>query len=450
MLRRKAYERLVAWKNQSKGQTSLLLEGARRVGKTTLVKQFAKEQYRSFIFIDFSLASRELIELFESQRGDVDSFLSYLSVYTGTTLYQRDSVIIFDEVQLYPKARGFLKHLVADGRYDYIATGSLISIKRNVESIVIPSEEESFELNPLDFEEFLEALEEHQLAQFLMESATTLKPIPDLIHRKAMRRFREYLLVGGMPQAVKAYVESQDFQEVDKIKRNILQLYRNDIARYAKGYESKVIAIFEEIPAQLSKGEKKFTLSSLGADARMRRYEDAFFWLDDAKIVNTCFNSTDPNVGLGLHKDRLTLKCYMSDTGLLITHAFSDQRTTEQNIYKRILFDKLSINEGMIAENAVAQALHASGHKLYFYSRSNRASREDSMEIDFLIVRESGQKPKISPLEVKSTKRYATTSLGKFKLKFGSRVGEEVVLHTANLLVEKNRIKLPLYLAAWL
>ena len=429
----------------------MLIKGARRVGKSTLVKDFGEHEYRSYILIDFFVASKEVKDLFETKRDDIDSFFLYLSTYYGVRLYVRDTLIIFDEVQLFPLARGFIKHLVADGRYDFIETGSLISIKRNTEGILIPSEEEAFELNPFDFEEFLWALGEDILVELLSKGLDLgPDPLPSAIHRKAMSLFREYMLVGGMPQAITKYVETRSFEETDRVKRRILELYRNDIERYAQGDASRIISIFKEIPAQLSRPEKKFVLASLNKNARMRRYEDAFFWLEDAKIVNLCMNSTDPNVGLGLNRERTTLKCYMADTGLLITQVFADQEATSQQIYRDVLFDKLGVNEGMIMENMVAQILHASGHELYFYSRSDREKPENTMEVDFLIVAEGGPHAKICPIEVKSGKRYKTRSLDKFGEKFKKRVGDQYVVHTGNLKVEGGRIWIPLYLLPWL
>ena len=449
MLRRKAYRHLVAWKEKRQGRTALLVEGARRVGKSTLVETFAQNEYQSYVLIDFSKTPDEVRAVFETMRHDMDSFFMYLSAFYGVRLYERDTLFIFDEVQLYPKAREFIKHLVADGRYDYVETGSLVSIKHNVADILIPSEEEAFVLNPFDFEEFLWALEEEPLVAAMQDSAQNLKPLPQPIHQKCMRLFREYMLVGGMPSPLSVYVATRDFEQADDEKRQILSLYRKDIARYARGYEHRVISVFDEIPSQLSKHEKKFTLASLGKDTRMRNYDDAFFWLADAQITNMCYNSTDPHVGLGLYRDSPTFKCYLADTGLLVTHAFSENPETSHQVYRDILFDRLQINEGMLTENIVAQTLRAAGRKLYFYSRYSKENSEDRVEIDFLI---SGGYPhaKVSPLEVKSTKRYTTTSLEKFSKKFGSRVGHQYVLHPGNLNVDNNRVLMPLYLALWL
>jgi predicted AAA+ superfamily ATPase len=448
MIERKAYRDLLEWKKRN-GQSALLIEGARRVGKSTLAGAFGKGEYRTSLIIDFSVASDDVKALFDTMRDDLDSFFRYLQAYYGVTFYPRDTLIVFDEVQLFPRARSFVKQLVADGRYDYIETGSLISIKKNIGDILIPSEEEPLALNPLDFEEFLAALGEDPLIETLRGAAEQPQPLPDAVHRKALKLFREYVLVGGMPQAVEAYRQTGDFGEVDRIKRRILGLYRNDVARYAKGYEDKVLSIFDDIPAQLSRHEKKFRMAALGKNARIREHEEALFWLQDAKVVNICYNNTDPNVGLGLNRDRPTFKCYLADTGLLVTQAFADRGRTPHEVYREILAGKLELNEGMLMENVVAQSLKTAGYALYFYSRSSREDSSERMEVDFLIVRPA-PKSRICPIEVKSGKKYALSSLDKFKSKFGARVGEQFVLHTGNIKTDAGRTFLPLYLAAYL
>lgn len=276
------------------------------------------------------------------------------------------------------------------------------------------------------------------------------KPLGEAIHKKMMHRFKEYILVGGMPQAILKYIETKDFYETDKVKRRILKLYRDDVSKFAHGYEYKVLSIFDEIPSQLSKHEKKFTLASLEKNARLRTYEESFIWLSEAMITNMCFNSTDPNVGFGLSKDRMTLKCYMMDTGLLISHAFKDNSATSDNIYKAILFDKLEINEGMIMENAVAQALRTNGHDLYFYSKYEKGNSENTLEIDFILKEETLTKAKVSAVEVKSGKGYAYSSLEKYKKKFSSRINHCYILHTKDIKQEKGYTFLPIYMAMFL
>jgi predicted AAA+ superfamily ATPase len=449
VLKRKAYDRLVQWKQASNGSTALLVEGARRVGKSTLVSTFGTHEYRSYMVIDFFLATDEVKDYFLEMRNDLDSLFLYLSTYYGVELYERESLIVFDEVQAFPQARGLIKYLVEDGRYDYIETGSLLSIKQNIRGILIPSGEETFELNPLDFEEFLWAMGERQLADLIRSCFEKSRPLPNNLHSRAMRLFREYMLTGGMPKPVDVYVQQRKFAPVDREKRQILSLYRNDVARFAHGYEFKVTSVFDGIAGQLSKHEKKFTLASLDKSARMRSYEEAFFWLADARIADICYASNDPSVGLGLSQDQTALKCYMADTGLLVSMAFSDTSETDDGVYRAILRGDIGLNEGMFTENIVAQMLRANGHRLFFYSQSGKKDGEERMEIDFLIVRpyaDAAMKPRISPLEVKSPRQYGTTSLDRFKELFKKRVGTQYVLHTKQMSVEGSRIYLPLYM----
>ena len=391
--------------------------------------------------------SKSIKDLFENDLDNLDRFFMYLSNYTGKTLYTRDTLIVFDEVQQYPKARAAIKYLVKDGRYDYIETGSLISIKKNVEGIVIPSEEEHIKMFPMDFEEFLWAMGEEMLMPFIKDCFERKKPLGQLMHRRAMDYFRLYMIVGGMPQAVEKYVETRDFAKVDKLKRRILELYRSDISKYAKGYDTKVKSIFEEIPSQLQKHEKKFRLSALKEGARARDYETAFFWLDDAMIINSCYNTTEPNVGLNLNKDTNTMKCYMADTGLLISHAFDANEIVSEDLYSKILLDKLEMNSGMIVENIVAQMLRTAGHKLFFYSNASMTDKDSRMEIDFLIAKSKiTTRHNISPIEVKSSARYTLTSLRKCIAKYGSYLSTAYVIHPADLKEEDNIVYLPLYM----
>lgn len=358
-MKRKIYEELLKWKLEENGHTALLIDGARRVGKSYIVEEFAKAEYKNYILIDFNRVNKEVTDLFINYLNELDTFFMYLSGYYNIKLYERETLIIFDEVQLFPKARAAIKYLVADGRYDYIETGSLMTIKKNVKDIVIPSEERHIKMFPLDFEEFLWALGNDTLMDIIKKCFNEKKMMGQVIHRKAMDYFRQYLIVGGMPQAVDAYVKTHDFDRVDRVKRDILELYRADIIKHAEGYEMKVGQIFDDIPAQLQKHDKKFKLSSLKKEARFRDYDDALFWLNDAMIVNICYKSTAPNIGLKLNMDRLTLKCYMADTGLLISHAFDENGIVSEEIYKKLLFDKLEVNKGMIVENIVAQMLTA-------------------------------------------------------------------------------------------
>ena len=446
-MKRKIYNKLLNWKKESNGEYALLIDGARRVGKGCRVRRSADHEYSSYVILDFNLVSKSIKDLFENDLDNLDRFFMYLSNYTGKTLYTRDTLIVFDEVQQYPKARAAIKYLVKDGRYDYIETGSLISIKKNVEGIVIPSEEEHIKMFPMDFEEFLWAMGEEMLMPFIKDCFKSKKPMGQLMHRRAMDYFRLYMIVGGMPQAVEKYVETRDFSKVDKLKRRILDLYRSDISKFAKGYDTKVKSIFEEIPSQLQKHEKKFRLSALKEGARARDYETAFFWLDDAMIINSCYNTTEPNVGLNLNKDTNTMKCYMADTGLLISHAFDTNEIVSEDLYRNILLDKLEMNSGMIIENIVAQMLRTAGHKLFFYSNSSMTDRDSRMEIDFLIGKgKITARHNISPIEVKSSARYTLTSLKKCIAKYGSYLSTAYVIHPADLKEEDNIIYLPLYM----
>ena len=446
-MRRKIYEEILKWKKRSAGQTALLIDGARRVGKSYIAEKFAAAEYKSYLLIDFNRAPKEVTDLFENYLNDLDTLFMYLSGFYNTKLYERETLIILDEVQLCPRARAAIKYLVADGRYDYLETGSLMSIKKNVKDILIPSEEEHLKMYPLDFEEFLWALDNETLMPLIQTCYEKKQPMGQALHRKAMDYFRQYMIVGGMPQAVARYVETRDFDSIDRVKRAILELYRADIVKHAAGYEIKVEQIFDNIPAQLQKHDKKFKLSSLKKEARFRDYDDALFWLSDAMIANICYNSTAPSIGLKLNMDRLTLKCYMADTGLLISHAFDENGIVSEEIYKKLLFDKLECNKGMIVENLVAQMLTAAGHKLYFYSNPSRDEASERMEIDFLIAKSKiSSRHNISPIEVKSGKNYTLTSLKKFRNKYAEQTDTPYVLHTGDLKEADGITYLPLYM----
>lgn len=452
-MKRKIYSKLLEWKKKHKGDTALLIEGARRIGKSYIVEEFARNEYESYILVDFSKVNPQVVDFFNLYLDDLDMLFMNLELYFKRRLTPRrakdeeaSSLIIFDEVQFCPRARAAIKHLVADRRYDYIETGSLISIKKNVKDIMLPSEEHTIEMFPMDFEEFLWAMGDEMLMPYIRMQFDRRLPM-GTFHRRAMDYFRQYLIVGGMPQAVLKYVETRDFEEVDEIKRDILALYRNDIHKYADNQETKVAAIFEEIPGQLQKHEKKFVLSVLQGEARMRNYSQAFFWLNDAKITNCCYNSTEPSIGLKLNEERTTLKCYMGDTGLLISHAFDERGIVSEDLYRKLMFGKLEVNEGMLVENIVAQMLRASGHRLYFYSNNSRTLVEDRMEIDFLIAKPIiTSRHNISPIEVKSGKRYALNSLKKCMIKYGPQLSTSYVLHDKDVKEEAGIVYLPLYM----
>lgn len=450
-MKRKIYNDLIEWKNKSNGKTALLIEGARRVGKSYIVEEFAKNNYKSYVLIDFAFANDRIKNLFYEYGDNLDTLFMYLSEYYDVKLYERDTLFIFDEVQFCPRARSLIKHLVADGRYDYIETGSLVSIRKNVKDILIPSEEKKIKLYPLDFEEFLWAMGNETLMDFIKTCYKERKPLDQLIHRKAMDYFKQYLIIGGMPQVIEEYIRTKDFSEADRIKRDILSLYREDIRKHAEELNLKVEQIFDTIPSQLQKHEKKFNLSALDENARYRSYEGAFYWLDDAWLVNIAYNTTEPSIGLGQRIDENSLKCYFFDTGLLLALVFNEREIVKEEIYKKILFDKLSFNEGMVLENIVAQSLVSSGRKLYFFSKYNYENSRDTMEIDFLISKDTiTSKHNIIPIEVKSGERYTFSSLNKLKQKYQNFIDKPIIIHEKDLKIENDILYLPIYMATLL
>ena len=445
-MRRKIYNDLLRWKQEEQGRCALLIDGARRVGKSYIVREFAAGEYRSALIIDFSIARAEVKQLFSNYAGDIDMlFMNLMSIY-NVTLYHRESLVVFDEVQECPPARQAIKHLVADGRYDYIETGSLVSIKRNVKNIIIPSEERHITLYPMDFEEFLWAVGNETMMDAIRMNYGRKHPMGPL-HRKAMELLRQYMIVGGMPQAVLAFVENKSFERTDRMKRDILALYKADIAKYATGQETHVSGIFDQIPSQLQRHERRFKLSSVSKGGRMRDFQNSFFWLSEAMTVNIAYNTTEPNVGLGMNVERSSLKCYMADTGLLLSMAFDENTIVSEELYRKLLLDKLEVNAGMLMENLVAQMLRAAGHKLYFYSNNSREEASDRMEVDFLISKSAiTSQHNISPIEVKSGRRYAITSLNKMIDKYSNYLSTSYVIHTANY-AEKDAITyLPVYM----
>lgn len=447
IFKRKIYRRLLEWKEESQGEKALLIEGARRIGKSTIVEEFAKNEYRTFILIDFNKASKAVLSAFQNELNNLDNFFLILSVEYNVKLYIRQSLIIFDEVQKFPKAREAVKYLVADGRYDFIETGSLISIRENVRSITIPSEERVIKMYPMDFEEFGWAMEETDMMDYIKSCFEKKIPLQQNLHARAMFLFRQYIIVGGMPKPLAVYIKTdKDFKKVDKEKRDILNLYRRDIMKIKSHNRDKVLAIFDQIPAFLSKSERRVMLSKIEKNATFPKYHDTFFWLADAMIVNECFNCSDPNVGLSLNEDRTFVKCYMGDTGLLISSSFNENDLSSGELYREILHGKLSTDEGMFYENVVAQMLVAAGHKLFFYVRYNPEKHRNDIEVDFLLSNNSRLKYKIYPVEVKSTNRYSMTSLERFDEKFKERIGGNFVIHPKNLKQDSNTLYLPAYM----
>lgn len=448
VFKRKIYSRLLDWKGMTNGTKALLVEGARRIGKSTIVEEFAKNEYKSYILIDFNKAGETVLSAFRNYLNDLDTFFMILSTEYGVKLHERDSLIVFDEIQKFPKAREAVKYFVADGRYDYIETGSLISIKENVNDITIPSEERKVNMYPMDFEEFAWAMGERQMVEYIRKCFQDRKELEQGVHSKAMLLFRQYMIVGGMPKSVSAFLENgRDFAKADMEKRDILALYRNDMMKIKSPYRSTVLAIFDQIPAFLSKSERRVVMSKIEKGATFPKYHDTFFWLADSMIANECFNCSDPNIGLSLNEDRTYVKCYMGDTGLLVSHAFDENEISDGELYREILFGKLSLNEGMFYENVIAQMLVAAGHKLYFYTHYNDELHRNDIEIDFILSNNSKLKYKIFPIEVKSKEKYTTRSLEKFNGKFHGRIGGNYVIHPKNLKVEGDTVFIPAYMA---
>lgn len=447
IFKRKIYDKFLSWKKESDGNKALLIEGARRIGKSTVVEEFAKQEYKSYILIDFAKASEDVKSYFHLHLNDLDTFFMLLSVQYGKELYPRESIIIFDEVQLFPKAREAIKYLVADGRYDFIETGSLISIKENVKDIVIPSEERHVKMYPMDYEEFCWALNEKTLIPYIRSCFEKREPLERSIHDKAMLLFKQYLLVGGMPKAVAEFVNRQkNFGAADVEKRDILDLYRGDIMKIQAQYRAKVLAIFDQIPGLLSRHEKRVVFNRIAEGSLAEQYEETFFWLSDSMVCNECRRTNDPNVGLSLNESDTYIKCYLGDTGLLVSHAFDENELLEDEVYKQILAGKLGLNEGMLYENMIAQMLTANGHRLFFYTHYNEEKRRNDIEIDFIISNNSKTKYKMYPIEVKSGTNYSIESLLKFREKFKSRIGECYIIHPRNLTVKDDILCIPPYM----
>lgn len=448
IFKRKIYDKLIRWKVDTNGTKALFIEGARRIGKTTIVEEFARKEYKSYILIDFNDAGEAVKDAFQNFLQDLDTFFMILSTEYKTTLYPRESILIFDEIQQFPKARQSIKRLVKDGRFDYVETGSLVSIRENVQHITIPSEERKIKMYPMDFEEFCWAMEEESMAGYIRTCFADGNPLTDQFHRKAMLLYRQYLVVGGMPQSVAAYLENnRSFQKADEEKRDILALYRDDIMKIEAKYQSRVLSIFDQIPAFLSQHEKRVILSDIEEGASFSKFNDTFFWLDNSMIANECFNCTDPNIGLSLNEDRTYLKCYMGDTGLLVSHAFTESEIEAEDLYRQLILGRLSINEGMIFENAVMQALVCNGYTPFFYTHYHIEKHRNDMEIDFLISNKSKTRYKIYPIEAKSAERYSITSLRKFCDKFRDRIGQAYVIDTRNYRKKDDIVYLPAYMA---
>lgn len=425
MFKRKIHEALSEWKSRSQGRTALLVEGARRVGKSTVVKEFAEHEYQSHIIVDFSTAPPEVFGLFDDV-SDLDYLFLRLQLQYSARLHERQSLIVFDEVQLCPKARQAIKSLVADGRYDYVETGSLISIRKNTRGILIPSEEERVQMHPMDYEEFLWAKGDVATVPLLREAFATGMALGDGTNRKLMRDFRLYMLVGGMPQAVDALLRTNNLQEVDKVKRAIISLYEEDFHKISPS--GALSMLFDAIPSQLAKKASRYQVSSVLAGRQARDILEEIAELADSKTVLVARHADDPNVGLSSSVDLEKFKLYMADTGLFVTLAFKDAEFTDNIVYDKLLSDKLPANLGMLYENAVAQELVAHGKNLFYHTWPKERSTRN-YEIDFIIP--DGKK--ISPIEVKSSGYKTHASLDAFAGKFHSRIGRQYLIYTKDL-----------------
>ena len=442
MFRRKIYDKLLEWKTESDGRTALLIEGARRVGKSTVVEEFAKNEYESYILIDFSRASKAVKELFEDI-SDLDYLFLQLQLQYKVDLHERRSLIIFDEVQQCPLARQAIKALVADHRYDYVETGSLISIKRNVKDILIPSEERKISMYPMDHEEFLWAVGDITTIPLLKKVFDSGKPVGAQIHRKLMRDFRLYMLVGGMPQAVNEYIETNNFRKVDQIKRDILNLYEDDFKKIDP--TGKLSSLFDAIPAQLNKNASRYQVSSVLNGERAENILESIAELKDSKTVLVSYHANDLNAGMSNNKDLGKFKLFLSDTGLFTTLMFKDRDFTENIIYEKLLNDKLSANLGYLYENAVAQILTANGDALFYHTFMNESTRRN-YEIDFILAR----KNKVCPMEVKSSGYKTHASLDAFSRKFSDRILDKYLIYTKDFAKDEDIFCLPIYLVQFL
>ena len=439
---RKIYREILEWKENRSDKYALLVKGARRVGKSTIVEEFAKKEFKSYIMIDFAHVSKDIKDLFEDTY-DLDFFFLQLQQLSGTKLYEKESVIIFDEVQLLPKARQAIKYLVADGRYKYIETGSLLSIKKNTKDILIPSEEHKISMYPMDFEEFLWAIGDEVSIETIKILLEKKRPAGNAIHRNLMRIFRLYMLIGGMPQAVETYLEKNNLQEVDEIKREIVDLYEEDFTKIdASGLAGD---IYDAIPANLSSNASRYILSNAREGTRSERVLDLLPDILSSYTVNIAYHANNPAVGMALEKDVGRYKLFTSDVGLFVTLAFRDKNYVENIIYNKLLSDKMEANLGYVYENAVAQILVAKGNNLFYYTMGNNSSNH-LYEIDFLIS--TGNK--ISPIEVKSGNYRCHKSLDQFCDKFRSRIGNKYLVHTKDYKWENGINYIPVYMLPFL
>lgn len=449
VFKRKVYDKLLEWKELSAGTSAVLLEGARRIGKSTIVEEFAKREYDDYMILDFAKENKDIKNNFIENIDDMDTFFRNLFLLKGRSLKGKRCVLIFDEVQLFPLARQAIKYLVADGRYEYIETGSLISIRKNVKDILIPSEEYRIKMYPMDFEEYLWAIGDDVTYTAIKSAFEKRKSLGDAVHRKIMKVFRTYMAVGGMPQAVDAYVNGKTFAQIDFVKRNILQLYEEDLVKYDTDNREKASVIYKTIPEQLENKNSHFKFSLVDKNARYQNYVDAVSFIAESMIVNECINVTKPEVALELFSDRSNFKLYMGDTGLLVTRIMKNRDETDENLYKALIIDDLGINQGMILENVVAQMLKASGHELYFHEylyKPERNEKEKKYEIDFITVK----KKKICPIEVKSSNYKSHKSFDYLLKKYQLKMEDRYIIYTKDLKYEDGITYIPVYMTPFI
>ena len=449
VFKRKVYDKLLEWKELSAGTSSVLLEGARRIGKSTIVEEFAKREYDDYMILDFAKENKDIKNNFIENIDDMDTFFRNLFLLKGRSLKGKKCVLIFDEVQLFPMARQAIKYLVADGRYEYIETGSLISIRKNVKDILIPSEEYRIKMYPMDFEEYLWAIGDDVTYTAIKSAFERRKSLGDAVHRKIMKVFRTYMAVGGMPQAVDAYVNGKTFAQIDFVKRNILQLYEEDLVKYDTDNREKASVIYRTIPEQLENKNSHFKFSLVDKNARYQNYVDAVSFIAESMIGNECINVTKPEVALELFSDRSNFKLYMGDTGLLVTRIMKNRDETDENLYKALIIDDLGINQGMILENVVAQMLKASGHELYFHEylyKPEENEKEKKYEIDFITVK----KKKICPIEVKSSNYKSHKSFDYLLKKYQLKMEDRYIIYTKDLKYEDGITYIPVYMTPFI
>ena len=450
-MNRKIYQNLLDWKARYADKYALLIEGARRVGKSYVVEAFAKAEYERHLIIDFSKTSPAVKRIFGEYLDNLDEFFLQLEMRTHVHLVPGKSLVVFDEVQRFPRAREAIKHLVADGRFHYIETGSLISIKKNIEGILIPSEEMRLQMYPMDFEEFLEATGREGMIPLIRARFEQRRPMGAADHRLAMEAFRQYLVVGGMPQAVAAFADGMDIAGAETAKRMILRLYADDMGKFAGRLKDRVRQIWKSIPAALGRPVKRYTPGLAGEGTRMRDILAPFNWLEESMTVNVARNVTDPNIGFSLNAEEDSLKCYMADTGLLVSAAFPDGALGQDGVAWKLLGGKLEFNKGMMVENAVAQMLRASGRELFFHFNADRTDASKRMEIDFLLAKRAAtSRRNVIALEVKSGRDYTTVSLDKFKKRFPGYLAKACVIHPGDLSEREGVLYLPLYMAGLL